>query len=322
VFFLIIAVLVVLFNVFLLIFPQIVLTAARDGLLLWFNNVLPSLLPFMIASNMLISLGFAKFLGDLLSPVMQKIFRLPGAAGFGLVTGLTSGYPMGAKAVADLKNSGELTTQEAQHLLAFCNNAGPVFILGVVGVGMFGSTQVGYVLWAAHIFAALFLGILLSIKSVKKEIVFVPVKENLIKYRKNRRSNMHSVGKILGDAVKNAMESMAIIGGLIIFFSVTVAVLETISQEIIGEGILLGIFAGLVEVTGGARRLAALEPSILTLASVAFVLAFGGFSVHAQTFHFTTGTGIKNGSYLLAKILHGALAAVFTILLWWVLRAF
>jgi ABC-type glycerol-3-phosphate transport system permease component len=55
--FLIIAILVVLFNIFLLIFPQIVLGAARDGLLLWFNNVLPSLLPFMVATNMLIMLG-------------------------------------------------------------------------------------------------------------------------------------------------------------------------------------------------------------------------------------------------------------------------
>ena len=63
---LIIAVIVFVFNIFLLIFPQVVLPAAREGLLLWFNNVLPSMLPFMIATNMLISLGFAQALGNII----------------------------------------------------------------------------------------------------------------------------------------------------------------------------------------------------------------------------------------------------------------
>ncbi|MCL2456865.1 MAG: sporulation integral membrane protein YlbJ, partial [Defluviitaleaceae bacterium] len=149
----IIAILIVMFNIFLLIFPQIILTAARDGLMLWFNNVLPSILPFMIATNMLISLGFVDVLSKFLAPIMQKIFGLPGAAGFGLIAGLTSGYPIGAKTAADLRRNGKLSAQEAQHLISFCNNAGPLFILGVVGAGMFENVRIGYILWAAHVFA-------------------------------------------------------------------------------------------------------------------------------------------------------------------------
>ncbi|MCL1883454.1 MAG: hypothetical protein FWF81_06870 [Defluviitaleaceae bacterium] len=306
----IIAIFVVMFNIFLLIFPQIVLTASRDGLMLWFNNVLPSLLPFMIAANMLISLGFAEFIGDVLSPVMRKIFRLPGAAGFGLVIGLTSGYPMGAKTVADLTQKNKLSTKEAQHLLAFCNNAGPLFIVGVVGVGMFGSARIGYFLWISHVLAALTMGFLLR---GPKQSFGIPVRNAYSKYRENRLANIHSIGKILGDAVKNAMESMAIIGGLIIFFSVVVAILETLVLP--SSTILGGFFAGIIEVTGGARKLSAMPLDLFTLASVAFVIAFGGLSVLAQSFHFISATKINSRKFFLAKILHGVLAAVFTVFL-------
>jgi len=281
---------------------------------LWFHNVLPSLLPFMIAVNMLVLLGFADFAGFIFAPVMRRAFRLPGAAGFGLFTGITSGYPMGAKTVADLKRTGKLSVGEAQHLLAFCNNAGPLFILGVVGVGMFQSARVGYILWLTHVLAALTVGILFRSKTKISSR-----EDEMEKYRKNRRSNMHSIGKVLGDAVKNAMESITIIGGLIIFFSVVVAVFEIIASEAPGSLQNSGfgaVFAGLVEVTNGVRKLSSLEPSLLTLSAVAFIVAFGGFSVHAQSFHFLAGTGIKNKPYLFAKFLHGLFAAFFTAVFW------
>jgi sporulation integral membrane protein YlbJ len=305
-----------MFNIFLLIFPQIVLTASRDGLLLWFNNVLPTLLPFMIATNMLISLGFAEFLADLLSPYTRKIFNLPGAAAFGIIAGITSGYPVGAKTVADLKKTGQLSTQEAQHLLSFCNNAGPLFILGVVGAGMFENVKIGYFLWFTHVFSAFMVGLIFRKKNnLAKETLHINhLQAAFSKYRENRRCNAHSIGKILGDAVKNAMESMTIIGGLIIFFSVIVALLEKIILP--DAGIFSGIIAGAAEVTGGTRRLSAIEPTLLTLGATAFVIAFGGLSVHAQSFHFTSGTGIKNGKYLFAKFLHGIFAAAFMIILY------
>ena len=309
----IITILVVIFNIFLLIFPQIVLAAARDGLMLWFNNVLPSLLPFMIATNMLILLGFVGLVGAVLSPVMRVLFKLPGAAGFGLITGLTSGYPMGAKTVADLKRAGQLSTGEAQHLLAFSNNAGPLFILGVVGIGLFSSARFGYVLWAAHVLAALILGVILRPAEGREHSEFEPgkVKESFWKYRSI--SGAQTPGRVLGEAVKNAMESITFVGGLIIFFSVVVAVVQNLGLP---DSPFFGVLAGIIEVTGGVRQMATQDSSLNLRGSVAFIVAFGGFSVHAQSFHFTEGTGIKVVPYLLAKALHGVIAATLTVILW------
>ncbi|MCL1863677.1 MAG: hypothetical protein FWF78_08930 [Defluviitaleaceae bacterium] len=290
----------------MLIFPQIVLAAAREGLLLWFNNVLPSLLPFMIVTNMLIMLGFSGYLARFFAPFMRRFFSLPGAAGFGLVTGLTSGYPMGAKTVSDLYRENQLNTRQAQHLLSFCNNAGPLFILGAVGVGMFNSTRVGYVLWLSHVLGALSVGFLL--KSRNNSTLSQGEK------RESTRPNVHSAGRILGEAVKSSMDSITVIGGLIIFFSVVISVFDVVGLS--DDTIFGGVVGGLVEVTSGARRISSLVPSTTTLAAAAFVIAFGGFSVHAQTFHFIAETGIKIHTYIFAKFLHGVISAVICAVLW------
>jgi len=329
----IILVLLLTFKVLFLLFPTTVLTAAREGLFLWLNNVMPALLPFMIVTNMLIATGFARHLGNLLAPVMRRVFGLPGAGGFAFVIGLTSGYPLGAKTVADLHKNGELTTQDAQHLLAFCNNAGPLFILGVVGVGFFENVTMGYVLWAGHVLAAVVVGVLLRGKAdcvtasralpvtnvdIGKVLDFSGNQRRRVKMFWNQgafsRVNSSFRISLLGDSVKNAMESMAVIGGLIIFFNAVVAVLGEIGLP--DSGMLAGIMAGAVEVTSGVRKISYIGVSAASVGATAFAIAFGGFSIHMQTFHFTEGTGISAKKYLLCKILHGVVAAVISVFLW------
>ena len=327
----IIAILIFAFNIFLLIFPNIILPAARTGLLLWFNNVLPSLFPFIVASNMLMALGGVKLLGNVIAPIMEFLFKLPKEGGFALIVGFTSGYPLGAKVVADLHKDRQLSNNDAQHMLGFCNNAGPLFIVGVVGIGMFQSSQIGYVLWVGHVIAALLLGIMLRfLKKPDKndngqEVIATnsPQKINSINTnleqlpQKSEVSNKTNIGMVLGESVKNAMESMTLIGGLIIFFSVVIAIVEAFLehlQEFSPNGVMMnGLIAGTIEVTGGLSRLACSNPSSSNLAIAAFIIAFGGFSIHAQTLHFTSKTGIRVMPYLFAKIVHGVIAAIITI---------
>jgi len=259
----------------------------------------------MIITNLLVSLGFAEFLGKFLAPLMHKIFNLPGKCSIALIAGLTSGYPVGAKTVHELRKISAISRSNAQHLLAFCNNAGPLFILGVVGIGFFDSKSVGYVLWAGHILAALIIGILL--KNKKDSLPLPEVTTAPIIATKG-------LSKALGSSIKNAMESMAMIGGVIIFFNTVLAVLGEIGLP--NKGIFAGWLAGLIEMTGGLSKIAENGTNIASLAVAAFVIAFGGFSIHMQTFLFTEGSSIKAMPYIFAKFLHGIIAAVFTILLW------
>jgi len=307
----IIPIIVVLFNIFLILNPSEMILASKDGLLLWFNQVLPTLLPFVVGANMLAGLGFIHFMGNLMAPVMIPLFRVPGAGAFALLTGLSSGYPLGAKAVAHLRETGQVKKHEAQRLMTFCNNAGPLFVVGFVGVGLLGSARLGYLLLLSHVLAALFIGILYRILFP----IEMPQKSSsglrqaFRAYRNFRQNQYEGFGQVMGASVKNAMESMVLVGGFIIVFCVLIKALEVAGLFVGLSYMQSGFAAGLLEVANGAKMLSQGEPpNQMALVVIAAVISFGGFSVHAQTAHFIRNTDIEFAPYLLAKVLQALVA--------------
>ena len=144
----------------LILWPDHATQAVQDGLLLCINVIVPSLFPFFVLSSLVVELGLSRYLGQLLNPIMVPLFRVNGACGTALALGFVSGYPVGARSVIELYKSGQCTKTEAERLLAFCNNSGPAFILGVVGTGILGSSSAGLVLYFAHLAASVLVGIL------------------------------------------------------------------------------------------------------------------------------------------------------------------
>lgn len=93
----------------LLLSPNACITAAQDGLLLWFNKVLPSLLPFIILINIFSQLNIVGGISTSVSPLTQKLWKLPGSSLVAFIMGFISGYPMGAKMIRELVNNETLT---------------------------------------------------------------------------------------------------------------------------------------------------------------------------------------------------------------------
>ena len=108
------------------------LAYAALGLNLWYEKMVPVLLPFMILSGTLIRMGMTDSLIRPVKPLFGRIFRLPGPGIYVILVGFLCGFPMGARTIADLRNRQELSSEEGQYLLAFCNNLGPVYFLGFV----------------------------------------------------------------------------------------------------------------------------------------------------------------------------------------------
>ncbi len=127
-----ISIIFVLFTIFLVIFSKSNLTAAKNGLKLWANNVVPSLLPFFIVTNLLSHTNVIKYVSKACNKFMRPIFNVPGECAYAFILGLISGYPVGAKIVTDLKDNNLCTTEEAERMLCFTNNSGPLFIIGTV----------------------------------------------------------------------------------------------------------------------------------------------------------------------------------------------
>ncbi|MCL2674069.1 MAG: hypothetical protein FWE92_01920, partial [Defluviitaleaceae bacterium] len=310
----IIPIVVAFFNFLLILFPGDIVEAARTGLLLWFNNVLPALLPFIIGTNILAAVGFVGFLGKLLNPLMLSLFRLPGAGGFALATGMMSGYPMGAKTTATLVRDGHISPAQAWRLAALCNNAGPLFILGAVGVGLLSDVSVGYFIMLCHYAGAIVTGIVIS-RFVSRESVN-PI-SGTPKTPPVKRPKL--LGEILGSSVKNAMETIVVIGGYIILFAVIIRALEILGTfdvalalahpflVILGvdSALLPGTIVGMLEITNGALTLSQAGIFARTIAALTFVISFGGFSIHSQSASFLAKAGVRARGYIAAKALHG-----------------
>ena len=125
----IIALLTILITVLIIIYSEESFQAALEGLKVWWEIVFPSLLPFFIIAEILMGLGVVHFLGALLEPLMRPLFRVPGVSVFAMAMGLASGYPIGAKITANLRQKNLCTKTEGERLLSFTNTAEPLLRL-------------------------------------------------------------------------------------------------------------------------------------------------------------------------------------------------
>lgn len=294
--------------------PEAALAGARRGLAVCAEVIVPSLLPFMILSGLLTGLGLPQLLARAFGGAAQRLFALPGETAAPLFLGLLGGYPVGAAALADLTRRGELTAEEAGRALPFCNNTGPGFILGAVGVAAFGSLRAGALLYLSHVLAALAVGLLGSIGRPRRG-----------GFCRRPALAVRSLPELLPETVGRAAASMLRICAFAVFFSVLTALADALGilpalcgalsarsgLELHAVRALLG---GVLELGSGAAALRSLSPTGANLALAAFVLGFGSLSVHCQTLAAVAGTEIRTARHFAGRLLHGALSAALTLL--------
>jgi sporulation integral membrane protein YlbJ len=325
-------------NIMIIIFPRESLAAARDGMLLWSQNILPGILPFVIGANLLMALGGASFLGELFSPIMRAIFKVPGTGGFALAIGLMSGYPVGTKVVCEMRTGGQLTKAEAQRLVAFTSNAGPLFILGAVGTGMFGSAPLGYFMLAAHYLGSLSIGLLMRFyksrdAKIRKDAGDKQYPLHIRAFRAmetTRHKDGRNFGLIFGHSIKNAVETMLVVGGFVILFSVVSSIFQLAGVfyalsaafgpilQLAGVPQMFHVehFAGMVEMTNGVNMLSAHGISRQTAALGIAIISFGGLSILFQSVNFISKTDISIPVFVVCKAVHGVLAGIYAAVLY------
>ena len=88
---LIIPTIICLFTLFLILFSNSNLSAAKKGLSLWANSVVPSLLPFFIATELLGYTNIISILGKMLNKLMKSVFNVPGEGALPFIMGIIIG---------------------------------------------------------------------------------------------------------------------------------------------------------------------------------------------------------------------------------------
>lgn len=317
----------------LLIYPENCLSSARYGLELWLTAVLPSLLPFMAASFLLLETGVVRLLSAFLAPLTRLLFYAPGESAYVFVASAVSGYPVGARLTAELYAHGELSGPDAQRIVRFTSVTGPVFITGAVSAGMLGLPGAGAVLAGAHYLSAILTGIIMGLVDRRRHpappAARPRFKDVWARFRADAAATP-PVGTMLSTSVEKSLWALIKVGGYIILFSVMLELLSVTGvmdvlvwlysplTKLAGldGNAAAALLAGGVEMTAGCARVAALSGDITAkLVMISGIVAFGGFSVHMQTRAVCAPSNLSLKGFMLAKTLQGTLASVTTALL-------
>ena len=303
----------------LILWPDQSMAAMRDGLELCGNVIIPSLFPFFVLSSLVVELGMSRYLGRILEPVMAPLFRVNGACATALALGAVGGYPVGARTAIQLYEHGQCSRTEAERMLAFCNNSGPAFILGVVGAGVFGNGIVGLLLYLVHLAASLLVGILFRL--------YRPG-QGPSTGRSGVQFQASSFPVAFTHSITGALQSTLNICAFILFFTVFLrimsraGVLTALARVLATLLSPLGmsqqwsehLLTGLIELSSGVSSLTGGSLSG-RLSMVAFMLGWAGVSVHCQVLAFLGDSGLSMGTYVVGKLLHGGLSALLASLL-------
>lgn len=326
-------------------FPAQALEASLRGLSIWWEVLFPALFPFFVISELLLGFGIVHFFGKMLDPLMRPLFRIPGIGGFVVTMGYASGYPVGARLTAQLWEQKLINRAEGERLVAFTTTSDPIFLIGAVSVGFFHNAALAPVLAAAHYFGGVIIGLLMRFHDRGAPATSEQKERRAPGFRRKSRlaealEAMHvarmmdgrALGKLLQDAVQAALRLMIVVGGLVVVFSVTMELLrQTGGIEMLGRAVRLAlglvgmpaalsdaVVSGTFEVTLGARAAGSAGGSglIHQAAIAAFVLSWAGLSVHAQVASLLSRTDLRYKPFLVARLLHGFIAAALVYALW------
>jgi sporulation integral membrane protein YlbJ len=320
--------------------PQTSFEAAVRGLKIWWEVVFPATLPFIVLSEILMGVGVVHFVGVLLEPLMRPLFNVPGTGGFVLTMGFSSGYPVAAKLTTRLREQGSVTREEGERLVSFATTGDPLFVIGAVAIGFFHSEQLGFILAFTHYVSAVIIGLLYRFhapfetpsKPLEKNHLPLPLRALQAMHRARLRDG-RPFGRLMGEAVQSALQTLLMIGGFIIVFSVIIQLFEAIHLTNFLSTILsvfLGpfgfppafsqaIISGIFEVTLGAQATSEVPEYVSSMwkaAVASAVVSWGGLSVHAQVASILSETDIRVAPYLIARLLHAVLSAVLTFVCW------
>lgn len=289
--------------IFLLISPANAVSSARSGLMLWFKVLLPTLMPFMIISKLLIEIDGISCLTFLFAPAFQKFFHLSKAGTFVVMTGFLCGYPMGAKLVSELYIHNQLSHSEACYLLTFCNNLSPMFISSFLTVSCLETPELlPYIILIIYgtpiIFALLTQPVF---RKKLEESNFSPVISP-----QNKKLDF----EILDTAIMDSFTQITKLGGYVILFSIISGMFLVFSLP----PLALAFLTGFIEVTTGINYITVQNfPFTLRLMLSITVCVFGGLSGLMQTYSMIKDSNLSFLPYLCSKVLQAALSFLFTI---------
>ena len=287
-------ILTLLFTYEFLLNKEVVFSTIGFSLNLWLNNIVPSLFPFFIVSDILISYNFINYIPNWITNLFIKLFHVKKEAVLVFFLSMISGFPSNARITRRMYDMGLLGEKEASHILAFTHFSNPLFILGTVSVFFFNNQRIGIIILLAHYVSNIIVGIIFRNNNLD-----IDNKVNIIDH------NKPYFGNVFVNAIKSSIDTILLLCGILTCFLVISAIIinKLHCNEIMIKSIL--------EITIGLKELSIHKFSELHLVMLSsFIISFGGLSIHMQVKSQLIGTNISIKPFVIGRIYQALISVV------------
>lgn len=284
---------------------------AHKGILYCVNTLIPSLFIFMIFTSFIVNSGATQNLSKILNPVTKFLFYLPGCTAPIIILSLIGGYPVGARGAKSLYESKEINTEQLNRLMTFSVNAGPAFIIEIVGNILLKNYKLGCLIFIVQVVLSLSIGIISGILARQKNLNFY-FNENV---GKNKKPN---ISDSLIKSCSDTSKSIIVMSALIVVFYTLIEILKSslLTKDILNHFFTSNdsinnfrtIFISILEMTSGCNEV--IYKSAPT-GIIFFAVGFGGICAHLQIKSIFGEDDFNFIKFTLYRLLNGLLTVLF-----------
>ena len=276
----------------------------NSGLETWYKHMIPSLFPFMVLSGFLLRSGLSMQLASLLNPLLGRIFRLSTSCIYIIIMGFLCGFPMGANVIAESLSLNRITKREAEFLLSFCNNIGPVYFIS------FAYTTCPFLSLGLTI--SIMYGVPLLYGLILRYTCYRDIPYTKASFCTEYPHNNKNYLDAFQESLQKSITSIVTLGAYMVIFNVLQLPLYNTFYKM--SEIVLCIFKGLIEINSGISSIS-FYPEIYTIVYFLF-LPFGGLCCFFQTYAMIKDTPLSLGKYFTHKIIQTIITLlIYTVLL-------
>jgi len=266
-----------------------------------FNNLFPSLIPFMLLSNILIKYNFIEELSNMFKFITNKIFKINKNCAFAIVMSMISGTPSNSKYLKDLYDHNFIDINDVRKCLNFCHFTNPIFIISTMGVTFLNNKKIGLIILISHFFSSFIIGLIF--RNNKSSV-------NNNEFKKNSINKKFII--VLNESIISTANTLLLILGVITFCLIITGIIDSIFS--INNN--YKFIYGLLEITQGLKYLSLSNLNIYIKAIISsFIISFGGICIHIQVFSILDNKKIRYLPYLFTRLLHGIVSSFLTFII-------
>ncbi|MBE6717874.1 MAG: hypothetical protein E7574_01275 [Ruminococcaceae bacterium] len=300
--------LVVYLFFFLIKTPVLATESITRALRLCYTKVIPSLFPFLVLSELIVSSHIAEHFGNLFGKPLSKLFKIQKISATAFIMGCLFGFPLGTKIAVSLYENNYISKEETERLICFCSNTGPAFVIGITA-SVLNNTRLAVCIYVCQVISAFIIGIFLR-------------KDSPVIIKNNTELSGFFSPSCIPNSITSSVLPMLNICSFVCFFSCISASIENMLVALNFNGYLQNLITGFLEITNGIANLQYSPLNVSTVFLAAFFVGWSGVSVILQSINITSKQSLSCKKYIVSKLFQGIICACLTLVLCKLLKIF